>query len=242
MFVSRLGTWEPAGPGPLYRQFQSLLRAAIERRAFVTDEALPPERDLADAYGISRVTVRKAIDGLVAERLLTRRHGAGTFVTRIEKNVSSVTSFTEDMRMRGMVASSRWLTREWRAVTPEEAMALALAPGTTVQHYARVRFADAIPMALEYSTVPDGLIADPARVDASLYDAMGAHRPTRVLQRMRAVMMNREQTQLLEIDGVAAGLEIERRGFDGSGRIVEFTRSLYRGDAYDYVAELRQER
>lgn len=242
MLVARIGPWEPRDKAPLYRQFQTLLRAALDRHAFVPDEALPPERDLAEAYGISRVTVRKAIDGLVSDRLLTRRHGAGTFVAaRIEKNVSSVTSFTEDMRARGMVASSRWLTRDRGVVTPDEAMALALGPGSTVQRYARVRYADGKSMALEYSTIPDGLIDDPERVDASLYDALGKHRPVRILQRMRAALLTADQAALLEIEPIAAGLEIDRRGFDAEGRIVEFTRSIYRGDSYDYVAELRQE-
>ena len=186
--------------------------------------------------------MRKAVDGLVSDRLLTRRHGSGTFVAaRIEKNISSISSFTDDMKARGMVASSRWLTRERGPVSPDEAMAMALSPGSVVQHYARVRLADDMPMALEYSTLPDGLIADPARVENSLYEALGVHRPTRVLQRMRAVLLTPDQAALLEIHSASAALEIDRRGFDADGRIVEFTRSLYRGDSYDYIAELRQD-
>ncbi len=68
------------------------------------DDALPPERDLAEEFSVSRITVRKAIDGLVAEGLLTRKQGSGTFVAgRVEKNFSKLTSFTEDMIARGRV-------------------------------------------------------------------------------------------------------------------------------------------
>ena len=76
------------------------------------DDALPPERDLADDFGVSRITVRKAIDGLVSEGLLVRRQGSGTFVRgRVEKNFSMLTSFSEDMRARGRKPRSDWLKR-----------------------------------------------------------------------------------------------------------------------------------
>ena len=93
-------------------------------------------------------------------------------------------------------------------------------------------------MALEQSTVPNNVLQSLESVDQSLYEALGAARPTRVLQRLRAVLFTPEQSELLGIDPGSAGLEIERRGFAVDGRTVEFTRSFYRGDAYDFVAEL----
>jgi len=65
---------------PLYQQLQRALREAMDRNILGADDALPPERDLAADFGVSRITVRKAIDGLVSEGLLVRRHGTGTFV------------------------------------------------------------------------------------------------------------------------------------------------------------------
>src|SRR3546814_2030782 len=92
-----------------------------------SDLALPPDPDLAEAYKVSRVTVRKALDGLVDARLLTRRQGAGTFVAaRVEKNFATISSFTEDMLSRGRAPRSEWLSRSEGSVTPEEAMALGL--------------------------------------------------------------------------------------------------------------------
>src|SRR3546814_6361330 len=77
-----------------------------------SDLALPPDPDLAEAYKVSRVTVRKALDGLVDARLLTRRQGAGTFVAaRVEKNFATISSFTEDMLSRGRAPRSEWLSR-----------------------------------------------------------------------------------------------------------------------------------
>src|SRR5687767_4664008 len=87
---------------PLYQQLQRTLREAIQRRVLGPDDALPAERDLAVEFDVSRITVRKAIDGLVSEGLLSRRQGSGTFVcARVEKNFSKLTSFSEDMRARG---------------------------------------------------------------------------------------------------------------------------------------------
>ena len=117
---------------PLYQQLARALRDAIDRRLFGPDEALPAERILADELGISRITVRKAIDGLVEEGLLARRAGSGTFVNnRVEKNFAKLTSFSEDMRARGRTPRSEWLKRSAGTVTPEEALRLRLSPGAS---------------------------------------------------------------------------------------------------------------
>jgi GntR family transcriptional regulator len=239
MIVERIGKLESNGAAPLYLQLQRVLRDAIERRVLAPDEALPPERDLADAYKVSRVTVRKALDGLVDARLLTRRQGAGTFVAaRVEKNFATISSFTEDMLSRGRQPRSEWLSRSEGTVTPEEAMALGLSPGSPVYRFTRIRYADEQSMALEHATIPARALESIDAVADSLYKALGDSRPVRVLQRLRAVLFTAEQAELLGIEQGSAGLEIERRGFSQDGRTVEFTRSYYRGDAYDFVAEL----
>jgi len=84
-------------------------------------------------FSVSRITVRKALDGLVADGLLVRRQGAGNFVSaRVDKNFAMLTSFSEDMRARGRTPRSVWLKRAAGTVTPEEALALRLSPGTPV--------------------------------------------------------------------------------------------------------------
>jgi len=144
------------------------------------------------------------------------------------------------MVSRGRTPHSVWLRRTDGAVTPEESMVLGLGPGTPVYRFNRIRYADGDPMALEYSTVPSFALASKEAVETSLYEALERHgaRPVRALQRLRAVLFNAEQAQLLGVESGAPGLLIERRGFLRDGRAVEFTRSFYRGDAYDFVAEL----
>ncbi|MCC6925263.1 GntR family transcriptional regulator [Novosphingobium sp.] len=238
------GPLDAASPLPLYRQLEIALRRSIEARQVLPGDALPPERDVAVQLGVSRITVRKALDALVSDGFLARRQGAGTFVTkRVEKNFSKLTSFTEDMLARGLKPHSTWLSRTEATVSPEEAITLGLSPGARVYRFNRARFADGEPMALEYATVPGMFLESAEAVEGSLYEALArnGNQPTRVLQRLRAIQFNAEQSEILGVEPGAAGLLIERRGFAANGQLVESTRSFYRGDTYDFVAELKAE-
>lgn len=230
--------------GPLYRRLQSGIRRAIDEGRLRPADALPSERDMANGVGVSRVTIRKAIQGLVAEGVIRQRHGSGTFVAerggRVQQGLSHLTSFTEDMRARGSRATSRWLERTLGRVSPEEAMHLALSPGEPVARFVRLRMADGVPMAIERAVIPASILPDPDAVGSSLYQALGeaGHRPVRALQRLSAENLKPGDAELLELEAGAAALSILRVSYDESGIALEHTRSHYRGDAYDFVAEL----
>src|ERR1700743_223246 len=114
------GTLNESSPGPLYQQLERKLRDAIRQKKLAPGDALPAQRDLAEQFEVSRITVRKALDALVGEGLLNRRQGTGTFVAaRVEKSFSKLSSFTEDMKSRGRVATSKWLSKTRGEVTPE---------------------------------------------------------------------------------------------------------------------------
>lgn len=238
---SWLGELLPRDRKPLYAQFAQLLRKAINDGRLEAGAALPPERDLAAEYGLSRMTIRKAIAELAEDGLLARKQGAGTTVTRrIEQNFSRISSFSEEMAARGQVVSSTWILRAMGTVSPTEAMQLNLSPGAPVMRFHRVRIADGAPMAVEFSTVPSYCLDGINDVSESLYAALArtGHRPVRALQRLRAVPFTMPHARLLDVDAGTPGLLIERCGFLRDGRPVEYTQSYYRGDAYDFVAEL----
>lgn len=244
-FSEIIGPLDKQRGAPLYMQVQRALRDAIQSQVLTPDDTIPPERDLAVELNVSRITVRNAIEGLVAEGLLTRRRGAGTFVAaRVEKNFSRLTSFSEDMAARGRKPHSEWLSKSEGVVTPEEALSFGLSPGTRVYRFQRLRYADGMTMALEYSTIPAHCLPSPDAVDASLYAALErtGYRPVRALQRLRALAFEPEQAALLGIEPGGPGLFIERRGFSADGQTCELTQSYYRGDAYDVVAELNDMR
>lgn len=239
-----IGQLDEADATPKYLQVQRILREAVTARVLSVDDALPTERDLAEGLGVSRITIRRAIGGLVEEGLLHRRQGAGTFVAdnggRIEKSFSKISSFSEDMLSRGLQPHSEWLGRSNGLVTPEESLAMSLSPGTPVYRFSRVRFADGMPMALEYSTIEASCLESLEAVEDSLYAALQkwGNRPVRALQRLRAISFDEQRASLLQMQPGSAGLLIERRGFLKTGKLIELTTSYYRGDAYDFLAEL----
>ena len=236
-----VGPLDARGSLPLYLQLQRALQNAIASQVLSPADALPAERDLAAEFKVSRITVRKALAGLVSGGLLTRRQGSGNFVAaRIDKNFAMLTSFSEDMRARGRTPRSTWLKRAVGTVTPEEALALRLSPGTPVYRLHRLRYADDVPMAIEYTTVVASALPAIEEVGESLYAALERHeqRPVRALQRMRAVLLTGERAKLLKTKEHAAGLLVERLGSLRDGNAVEFSQSYYRGDVYDFIAEL----
>ena len=232
---------DPNNSQPLYQQVQRVLRDAIERRILGPEDALPAERDLAAELAVSRITIRKAIDGLIKEGLLVSRPGSGNFVcARIEKNFAKLTSFSEDMRARGRTPHSEWIRRSEGTVTPEEVLVLRLSPGAPVFRFHRIRYADNAAMSLEYATIVAASLPSLEAVGDSLYEALerAGNRPVRALQRLRALLLSAEHAKLLNAHAGDAGLLVERLGFLRDGRAVEFCQTYYRGDTYDFVAEL----
>jgi len=234
----------PDDPAPLYLRLQERIKAAVQRGDLKPLDALPGERDIAEAFNVSRVTVRKALSGLVEVGLLRQRQGSGTFVAaqpqRVEQALSRLTSFSEDMRLRGFAPTVRWLGREISLPSPQEAMRLSLSPTEPVCRLKRLRLADATPMAIELATVSTRYLPDPDLVQDSLYSVLEQRgvRPVRALQRLSAANLAVEEAHLLDVAPGSAALAIDRLSFLENGMPIEFTHSWYRGDAYDFVAEL----
>lgn len=231
--------------GPLYLQLKRWIEDAIAHGVVKSGDALPSERDLAQKVDVSRVTVRKAVQQLVRDGVLVQRHGSGTFVApqthRVEQSLSQLTSFAEDMARRGMSVTSRWLDRGHYDPSPEETVALGLAPTEQVARVARLRISDETPIAIERAALSAAVLTDPERIGTSLYVHLenSGNRPVRAIQRIRAANLGPEDAKLLELPAGAAALHVERTSYLASGRVIEWTRSTYRGDTYDFVAELR---
>jgi GntR family transcriptional regulator len=234
-----------ASPMPLYLQLADLIRLQVKDGGVRTGDALPSERELADAIGISRVTVRKSLDVLLREGLLSRRHGSGTYVApRIEQPAALLAGFSADMAIRGYAPDSLLIEKTTCLPAPDEAMALGLAPDQPIHRLIRVRMADGEPLAIEQAAVPASSLPSLDAVGPSLYAALDAHgmKPVRGLQRLQASLATPQEAKLLSIPAGAAVLRIERRGFLANGTPVELTRSAYRGDRYDFMVEVREPR
>lgn len=237
--------FENPGNGPLYVQLSRLIADQINSGQLQPGESLPAERDLAAMTGLSRVTVRKAVQSLVTSGQLVQRRGSGTFVApkveRLEMALSRLSSLSEDMARRGKTVESVWLSRGLFVPTPDEVMVLGLKSHDRVARLERVRRTDGLPLAIERAALPTAILPDPEAVGPSLYahlSARGLH-PVRAIQRISATNLDERDAELLEVPAGVAGLKIERISYLASGKVVEFTRSIYRGDAYDFTAELQ---
>ena len=167
--------------GRLYKNVAETLRHEIERGRFSQSQLLPGERTLCELLEVSRSTLRKAIVELVSEGVLFHRHGAGTFIhrstPRVDQPMSRLTSFTDDMELRGFVASSQLLERGIFLPTPEEAMMLGVGPNERVFRLRRLKLASGTPMAIEHAVVAVALCA---RLGSARRFALRRPRPTRI--------------------------------------------------------------
>lgn len=229
---------------PAYVRLKDTIRAGIAAGSWSTGDAIPSERELCVAYGISRMTTRHAIGDLVHEGVLTRQHGRGTFVAppRFAQRLRFLTGFSADMAARGIVASSRVLEQR-QAPAPEDIAAeLAVESGAPLVFIERIRSADGRPVGLERAWLsvrtPDALLASPG--PGSLYERLASlgHHPVRAEQRIAAGLADERETALLALDPGAAVLRTRRRSFDADDRPVELAEAAYRGDAYTFVSEL----
>ncbi|WP_300038794.1 GntR family transcriptional regulator [uncultured Roseobacter sp.] len=237
--------WLSRSAGPRYVQLRRRLEAGIEDGILTPNSSLPPEREIAEITDLSRVTVRKAIQELVREGTVEQRQGSGSFVrepvARVEQSLSQLTSFTEDMQQRGLQTTSKWLERGIFMPSPDEVLTLDLAPGDQVSRIYRLREAGGRPMALERAALPLDILPNPTAVTTSLYEllAQSGVRPVRAVQKISAINLEATEADLLNVAEGTAGLRIQRTSYLQNGRVAELTRSIYRGDAYDFVAELR---
>jgi GntR family transcriptional regulator len=237
---------EPGQAGmPLYLRLKRSIEDAVRQGVVRPGDALPSERDIAVKADVSRVTVRKAVQDLVKGGILVQRHGSGTFVAprvdRVEQSLSLLTSFTEDMARRGMAVRSEWLDRGIYPPSPAEMMVLGLSSKEMVARVSRLRIADDTPLAIERAALSSAVLPEPEAVGASLYAALEqtGNRPVRAMQRISAANLGEADARLLGVAPGVASLNIERISYLETGKVIEFTRSVYRGDTYDFVAELR---
>ncbi len=237
--------WLMPASGPRYLQLRRRLDEAIVTGLLQPETPLPSEREIASLTNLSRVTVRKAIAALADDGAVVQRHGSGSFVAarppRVEQSLTQLTSFTEDMAHRGMDTKALWLERGLFLPSPEEVAALGLAPDVSVSRLARLRMANGRPMAIERASLPVDILPNPTLVEHSLYKALNdlGMPPVRAIQKITALNLDDRDADLLDVEPHTAGLKIERTSYLKDGRVVEFTRSIYRSDAYDFVAELR---
>lgn len=232
-------------PIPLYHQLKSQLLKRIETGELAPHARLETEDQLAAAYRVSKATVRQALGELVHAGYLRREQGRGTFVAdpRVDQGPTELTSFTDDMQRRGLVAASQVLGR---AVVPADAAVaskLRIASGTRVFRLERLRTGDGEPLAIQTAHIPLDMAPELARErfeSGSLYETLERHGlvPVSAHERHWAALIERPQARLLKVKAAAAGLCAERVAFLRDGRPLEYTCSVMRADRYQITLDL----
>jgi GntR family transcriptional regulator len=211
-------------------------------------DAIPSERQLCVDLGVSRLTVRAALDDLVREGRLVRKRGSGTFVSepKIAQELT-MTSFTEDMHRRGMVPGSRTLELRTSPAGPWLGRILHVSPSEPIVVVKRLRLADHETMAIETlhvrASLAPGLSAQDLE-EHSFYELLTERYGLDVvggLQTTEATVTNEEESEALGVPLHSPAFLFERTTRSRAGEIVEYVRSLYRGDRYRLVTELSRE-
>jgi GntR family transcriptional regulator len=209
--------------------------------------AIPSERQLSHDLGVSRLTVRAAIDELAREGYLVRRRGSGTFVSepKIAQELT-MSSFSEEMTRRGMKPGSRTLSLEVKHAGAYLGRCLHVSPSERIVVATRLRLADDETMAIETLHVPEPLVPGLSREDfdqMSFYDLLTQRYGIEIVggfQTIEPTVTNEEESEVLGVPLHSPAFQFERTTRAEDGTIVEFVRSIYRGDRYRLVTELNR--
>lgn len=237
---------DTSSPLPKYYQLKEILRGMIERDELRPGSLVPPERELCEQYGVSRMTARQAIVELVNEGLLYREQGRGTFVAaeKVKQEAERLASFSEDMASRGMRATSSVLDADTVVAGPVVARLLEVSESEPVVRLRRVRYADGEPMALETSHLLGSVasvLLDLDLSERSIYEELRAHgvRIDHAEQSYEATVVNDFEARHLEVPAGSPALLLERVTRDEHDRAFEYVKSTYRGDRYRITTTLR---
>ncbi|MFJ6793574.1 GntR family transcriptional regulator [Streptomyces sp. NPDC091268] len=208
-------------------------------------DALPSERTLCSRLGVSRPTLRAAVDGLVASGLLVREHGRGMFVAR-----QKITQELNAGRpwLSAPPASGDWSSRLLEFTTiPAGARVgrkLRLSPAAPIISITRLRLVDGEPMAIEHLHIPAALVpelSEPELEAGDLYEHLRRHHRVHVgeaVQTIEPTVVSRAEAELLDVPELSPALLFDRLTSDTTGRPVEYCHSVYRGDRYLIVSRL----
>jgi GntR family transcriptional regulator len=233
---------------PRYYQLANILRKQISDGELEAHQTIPSERQLEKLYSVSRTTIRQAIDLLVRQGYLYREQGRGTFVSpqKLQKGISELTSFTEDMKQRGLEPGQKILemgfvepsvkVRNHLEITDENEKVFCIK---------RIRLGDGIPMGLQtsYYLLPENKVitreileeyGSTYRILQEVFHLI----PTEADETLEVTVATPEEAGYLQIEPGSPLLLSERTTYSQNRRVIEFVKILYRGDRYRYFAKL----
>jgi len=243
--IAGMKTLDRKSPVPLYYQLKEIFRSWISDGKFDSDGRFPSESELQERFGVSRMTVRRALSELVHEGFLVREQGRGSFVVkpRVKDELRRLTSFTEDMRLRGLSTESRIL--DFRVVRDGEvARKMEIPEDEELVQLRRLRLVEGEAIAIQNAFIRHRFcpgIVERGLAGGSLYRTLEEGyglRLGRALQTVEAKPADEYETKMLKVEAGQPVLTLERLTYLQDGQPIEYVRSTYRGDRYRFTVEL----
>jgi GntR family transcriptional regulator len=239
-----------SSPVPLYNQIRELLRARILDGTHTPLSRMPSEYELCDLFGVSRITVRQALNDLQKDGLIFKIHGKGTFVAKPKayQNISSLQGLAESLVQQGYEVINQVRSIRYFAAPQEIVAKLALEPGVVVAEIQRVRLINREPVSLEVTYLPEKIGRQLEKADLVMRDiflilendlgiALG-HANLAI----DAILADGELTQALKAEENSPIMRIERLTHTDAGAPLDFEYLYYRGDAFQYRLRIDRQR
>ncbi len=222
---------------PMYRQVADRIRADIKNGIYKVDEKIPSELELIDKYDVSRITIRKAVEALVDEGILTRHQGKGTFVTipSIDVDVKPVTSFNDACLLRGSAPSSKVLAARTIKASQEDMDELGVKDNARIVEIDRLRMADEVPVILErnHFSIAFSYLLE-SNLSGSLYSLLRGYgiEPTKASRDISIVNADENKANLLGVEIGSPLLFLHEVIYDQKGRPLHISHQYIRGDIF----------
>ncbi len=231
---------------PAYIKIHDAIKKDIDEGVWAIGNRLPSERDLADHFQVSRMTLRQAITLLVEEGILERRIGSGTYVSshRVQEKMRGTTSFTEIVHSQGKTPSSKLLSFQRQPASETEKSELKLGPKEFVIRMERVRYADNLPLVYEVAAIPEKYIKDMKREEITehFFKTLVSH-GFEIGKSRQTIYAKTASERVANYLGVSRGhaiLALTQVSYFTNGNPFEFVRSQYVGDRFEFYLENNQ--
>ncbi len=226
-----------------YITIHDKIKEQIDNGIWKIGQRLPSERDLAEEFGVSRMTLRQGITLLVEEGVLQRKVGSGTYVasTRVQEKMRGTTSFTEIVQLQGKNPSSQLLSYIRTKPNDKELEQLGLAKGEYIIRMERVRYADNVPVVYEVASIPERLIKNVPKegVTNHFFKTLvnNGYRIGKSQQTIYARLANEKVAKYLQISKNQAILALRQVSYLEDGQAFEYVNSQYVGERFEFYLE-----
>lgn len=228
---------------PAYVRIRDQIKREIDEHVWKVGKRLPSERDLAEVFHVSRMTLRQAISLLVEEGVLERRIGSGTFVasTRVQEKMRGTTSFTEIIKSQGKEPSSQLISYRRTIPNEQEVKKLGIQQTENIIRMERIRYADKVPVVYEVASIPEKFIKNFKKdeITQHFFQTLqkNGYRIGKSQQTIHAGLAKEKIAQYLDISKGQAILGLTQISYLEDGTAFEFVKSQYAGERFEFYLE-----